>query len=133
MLKKLIILSCCVMVGSLGTAQPSKAGGDSPRGFKTGKYNCFVYMNSLPVLAEALTFNPGGTYATRGGGAKTGRYSFDSKLADSKSAKINLSGGPMDGAVIALEAKGAIRVLPQASRGSTNPKWASMYCSPALK
>ena len=94
------------MVGSLGTAQPSKAGGDSPRGFKTGKYNCFVYMNSLPVLAEALTFNPGGTYATRGGGAKTGRYSFDSKLADSKSAKINLSGGPMDGAVIAPRSQG---------------------------
>ena len=61
--------------------------------FKPGKFNCYIYLSRSPILADTVTFAPGGTYTTRGGGAKTGKYEFDSK-----SSKVKVSGGPLEGA-----------------------------------
>lgn len=96
--------------------------------FKPGKFNCYIYLSRSPILADTVTFAPGGTYTTRGGGSKTGKYEFDSK-----SSKVKVFGGPLDGADLSVEANGAIRLLHKENQASTNKKWASMYCSPEKK
>jgi hypothetical protein len=111
------------IAAAICSAQPAAA----PT-FKPGKFNCYIYMSGRPILADTVTFAPSGTYTTRGGGAKTGKYEFDSN-----SSKVKVSGGPLEGADLSVEATGAIRLLHKENQASTNKKWASMYCSPEKK
>ena len=105
---------CLLMISSAGAFQKST--------FTPGKYNCFVFVSNRPILADVLNFSSNGSYTTRGGGSKSGSYK-------NMGTKLLLSGGPIDGAEIGLEADNRLRVLHKENKGSSNPKWSSLYCS----
>ena len=90
--------------------------------FTPGKYNCFIYMNNMPILTEVISFTSGGSYTTRGGGSKSGNYKVNG-------SKIAVSGGPIDGAEIGIEPNNRLRVLHKENKGTSNPKWSSLFCS----